>query len=131
MVQIGRLKLNGTFPRPEGEREYKLKATVPSFIHAVAEPHMFKSICRPPIVYDGYRRARMVHFVFELRAQPGNLQPFSDQDERDLLTLPLIKCRAGELVLAQATKSGCNFERISNSLSFLPKASVEKIMRAV
>ena len=116
--------------RPEGQREYKLKATIPSFIHATAEPQMFKSICRPPIVYDGHGHARMVHFVFELCAQPGNLRTFSDQDDRDLLAVPLLRCRDGELSFADTQMGRYENGELATHIGFLPSPTIESILDA-
>lgn len=114
--------------RGEGEEEYKLKAIVPSFVQAAAELHMFRSVCRPPIVYDGHEHARMLHFVFELRRQPGNLRAFGEQDDRDLVELPFVRCVEGRLQLAADQHPNFNVHLAERHLSFLPTSTVEQIL---
>ena len=114
--------------RPDGEREYKLKATVPSFIHASLEPHMFRSRCRPPIVYEGYKHARMIHFVFELERQPGNLRAFSAQDDRDLIELPLLRSEMGQLKFAKMQHPEINYQQCSTYFDFLPEETRTPIL---
>ncbi|MBK9711402.1 MAG: hypothetical protein IPO81_08745 [Kouleothrix sp.] len=108
--------------RGKGEREYKLKVLVPTFIHAVAELHMFRSTCYPPIVYDGHNNARMLHFTFELQAQLGrNLRSFSKQDDRDLVLLPMFRCRDSTFTLAPGPNSETQLQQVPNLLDFLPE----------
>jgi hypothetical protein len=114
--------------RGKGEEEYKLKAIVPSFVQAAAELRMFRSICRPPIVYDGHEHARMVHFVFELERQPGNLRAFGQQDDRDLIELPLLRCVDGRLQLAADQHPNFNVQQAERHLSFLPTSMVAQIL---
>lgn len=111
--------------RSDGEREYKLKATVPSFIQAVAETRVFRCTSRPPISYEGHERAHMLHFAFELEAvalngRPANLRGFSSQDDTDLIALPLIRSENGQLRLAKRQHSGFDISCSSASLDFLP-----------
>ena len=114
--------------RGDGELEYQLKAIVPSFIQAAAELHMFRSICRPPIVYNGHEHARMLHFVFELRRQPGNLRAFGQQDDRDLVELPLLTCEGGQLQLAATQHPNFTIQQAQQHLSFLPTPLIEQIL---
>jgi hypothetical protein len=117
--------------RPDGEREYKLKAMVPSFIHAIAEPQMFRSMCRPPIVYDGHERARMMHFAFELESQQGNLRSFSQQDDRDLIELPLIRCRDSQFMIVPTPGNNQTSVSMSAFLDFLPETTRKTILGTV
>lgn len=114
--------------RGEGEQEYKLKAIVPSFVQTAAEVHMFRSICRPPIVYDGHEHARMLHFAFELRRQPGNLRAFGDQDDRDLIELPFLRCVEGRLQLAADQHPNFSVHQAERHLSFLPTSVAAQIL---
>lgn len=95
---------------------------MPSFIQSAAELRGFKSICRPPISYVGYNRARMVHFAFELRWCPGELRGFSPQDDRDLIDLPFLRCEDGQLGLGDQYP-GSDPEHFEQSLSFLPNST--------
>jgi len=92
--------------RPVGQLEYKMKAVVPSFIQSAAELRMFESRCLPLIVYEGHKRAKMVHFVFVLQHKPGNLKHYGTQNDRDLVSLPLIRCSGGTLQL-DLSQPGC------------------------
>lgn len=110
--------------RTEGEREYKLKATVPSFIQSIAESRVFQCISRPPIAYEGHERAHMIHFAFELDAvksdgRLANLRGFSTQNDIDLIRLPLIRCEQGQLRLATKQHPGFHIAQCSTSFNFL------------
>jgi hypothetical protein len=108
--------------RRVGEREYKLKATIPSFVHAIAEGRMFRVHTFPPVVYEGYR-SRMVHFVFKLESCEGNLRAFSDQDEIDLLSLPLIRAEDGRLGLSPLQPPGIDLADMEILLGFLSEST--------
>lgn len=105
--------------RGSGELEYKLKAAVPCFIHAVAHPCRFRSICRPPVVYTGYRKAKMLHFVFEFTSHPSNFPAFSPQDDLDLVSLPLIRCEDGQLLVPPMQHPGFQLADAWKSMDFL------------
>jgi hypothetical protein len=112
--------------RAKGEREYKLKATVPSFIHAISESRVFQCRSRPPIAYTGHERARMIHFVFELETvlvnrHKASLRGFSLQDDRDLIELPLLKSENGQLKIAAIQHPGFDFTNCKTIVNFLPK----------
>jgi hypothetical protein len=112
--------------RSDGEREYKLKAAVPSFIQTIAEARVFRCTSRPPIAYEGHERAHMIHFTFELEAvaldgRPANLRGFSPQDDLDLIELPLIRCQGGQLQLAARQHDGFNAACCAASIDFLPE----------
>jgi len=119
--------------RIDGEREYKLKATVPSFIHAISESRVFRCTSRPPIAYDGYERAHMIHFAFEFEAfasdgRSANLRGFSSQDDPDLIELPLLRCEKGQLQLASMQHPGFNYSRCAIDLDFLPEELLSSIL---
>jgi hypothetical protein len=112
--------------RTKGEREYKLKAIVPSFIHSVAETRLFRCTSRPPIAYIGHARAHMIHFAFDLETATSNslgirLREFSLQDDRELLELPLLRSENGQLELASMELPGVNFVSFEKTLNFLPE----------
>jgi len=117
--------------RADGQLEYKLKAAVPPLIRAAAELHMFRSVCRPPIVYDGYKQARMLHFVFELEHAPGNLRAWSQQHDRELIQLPLLRCSGGELHVVAQPYVDYSAERLTNLLSFLPETTRIPILQTL
>jgi hypothetical protein len=100
------------------EKAYKLKGVVPSFVQSVAESRMFRCVSRPPITYHGHR-TQMVHFAFELESRDGYLRALSEQDDRDLIELPLLRCECGELKLARQ-HPGFDGSRLEASLDFLP-----------
>jgi hypothetical protein len=114
--------------RRDGEREYWLKAVVPSFVHVTAELNMFRSTCRPPIFYQGHQRAQLVHFAFELEAQEGSLRSFSAQDDRHLLELPLLRAENGRLQPAPRQPLGFNPENWGAVLAFLPEETRQLIL---
>jgi hypothetical protein len=100
------------------DKATKLKGIVPSFLHSVAEHRMFKCISRPTIVYHGYK-TQMVHFAFEFNSGAGSFRAWSEQDERDLMELPLLRCEQGELKLPEQ-HPGFDRSRLNASLDFLP-----------
>jgi hypothetical protein len=119
--------------RADGEREYKLKATVPSFIHAISEARVFQCMSRPPIAYEGYERAHMIHFAFELEAmtpdgRSANLRGFSLQDDLDLIELPFLRCEDGQLRIASMQHPGFDYTRCSTNLNFLPEEIRDSIL---
>jgi len=112
--------------RTKGEREFKLKAIVPSFIHSVAETRLFRCTSRPPIAYIGHARAHMIHFAFELETAESNsrgirLREFSPQDDRELLALPLLRSVNGQIELASMKLPGIDFISCEKTLNFLPE----------
>lgn len=122
--------------RSDGEREYKLKAIIPSFIHAVAEPRVFQCLSRPPIAYIGHKQAHMVHFAFELEAATSNgrlinLRGFSPQDDPDLIELPLLRCENGQLRLTEKQHPKFDYASCRRNLDFLSEAICESILAPV
>lgn len=79
--------------RTLGKDEYAvlLKAAVPLFMHRQAEPRGFRPKCYPPVVYTGHGKARMVHFAFDFTYVAGTLVAVGEQEERELLALPLVE----------------------------------------
>ena len=106
--------------RGDGEREHKLKATVPSFVRSIAEGRMFEVTCRPPIAYDGHESAHMLHFVFELHSRSGNLRTFGKQDDRNLVMLPLLRVCQGSIQFATNQHPFFDRDEAVKSLNFLP-----------
>lgn len=122
--------------RADGEREYKLKAIVPSFIHAVAEPRVFQCLSRPPISYIGHEQAHMIHFTFELKAATSNgrlnnLRGFSSQDDPDLIELPLLRCENGQLRLASIQHPRFDYANCRKNLDFLSEEIYESILTPI
>lgn len=113
--------------RGDGEHAYRLKAIVPSFIHAASEIQGFRCLTRPPIVYDGHRNAKMVHFVFDLEYLPGELRAFSEQDERTLIQLPMLESTQGRIVFAAQQCPGFDPQSARETLSFLPEETRAEI----
>lgn len=113
--------VNWYLQRPKGEKEFKLKATIPSFIHSIAEPHMFKSRCFPPVFYEGSSGARMLHFVFELESEKGNLRSFSHQTDHDLIALPLFRCQNDKFSLVDTPANETRIAKMPLILDFLPQ----------
>lgn len=122
--------------RAGGEREYKLKAAVPSFIHVISEARVFQCISRPPIAYVGHKQAHMIHFAFELEAvasngRLNNLRGFSLQDDLDLIELPLLRCQNGQLQIASIQHPGFNYARCGVNLGFLPEDTRVSILAPI
>lgn len=115
----------------KGERAYKLKAVIPTFIHFMAEGRLFRCHGRPPILYEGYERARLMHFAFELEAQDGTLRSFSAQDDQDLVALPLLHAEGGQLRAAPVQHPGFDATRWENELSFLPEDVRASVLESV
>ncbi len=122
--------------RTDGEREYKLKATVPSFIHVISESRVFQCTSRPPIAYVGHKQAHMIHFAFELEAvtskgRLNNLRGFSLQDDPDLIELPLLRCENGQLQVASVQHPGFDYAHCRLNLGFLPEDTYAAILAPV
>lgn len=105
--------------RGDGEREYKLKAIVPSFIRAIAEPQAFLCRCYPPISYEGYRQAHMIHFAFRLTSLQRNLPAVSPQDDVNLMNLPLLTVSNGRLQFAPIQHPGFKLSQDDALFDFL------------
>lgn len=111
--------------RGEGERQYKLKAVVPSFLRAAAELYGFQCLCHPPIFYVGHESAHMIHYACEFTPQliedrVVELRAFSQQDDRDLVQLPLLLSKDGRLRLAAHQHPDFDPDRCSSYGTFLP-----------
>jgi hypothetical protein len=113
--------------RGRGQREYKLKAAIPSFIHAVSELHMFRCLSFPPIVYQGHEHAKMLHFVFVLEATQGNLRAFSKQDDRHIIELPLMRCENGNIRPAAVQHDGFSWDAVASLTAMLPPAIASRL----
>lgn len=83
--------------RGAGQSVQKLKATIPCWVRANAEPQQFRCAAYPPIYYEGHEGARMLHFVFDLRSSQGDLGAFSTQNDSELIDLPLLEAVDGQL----------------------------------
>lgn len=110
--------------RPDGERDYKLKAIIPSFIEAIADVRVFRCRSHPPIAYEGHEHAHMLHFAFELQTvilngRSANLRGFGPQDDSELISLPLIRCENGQLQFASKQHPGFTVNSCKDSLDFL------------
>ena len=112
----------------QGKSEFRIKATVPSFIQSAAEHNSFKCYCRPPVFYIGHKNARMLHFVFELESQSAILKAWSEQDDFDLLTLPLLNCNDGHLEVANTKQPGFDLNKCKTTLNFLSEQTVASIL---
>jgi hypothetical protein len=84
--------------RAQDEHAFLLKAAVPLFIHRQAEARGFRPRCYPPIVYLGHNKATLVHFAFEFEYVGGGLA-VGEQEELDLLTLPMLRAEDGAFVV--------------------------------
>ncbi len=119
--------------RGNGEREYRLKAVVPTFIRMTAEARNFRCTCLPPIIYIGHNQAHMLHFAFELETEQVNgriasLRGFSNQNDRDLLALPLLRCETGQLAVAAQQHPGFLPSVMDSLLDFLPDGARAAIL---
>jgi hypothetical protein len=117
--------------RGPGEREFKLKAAVPSFIRAVAEHRNFRCVCYPPIAYEGHKQAHMLHFAFDLVSQTRSLLAFSAQDDRDLIELPLLRCEKGKLFLPKDQHPGFDPAHGVQHMDFPPDTAKDAILEAL
>ncbi len=131
-----REKIGWYLSRADGEREYKLKATVPSFIHVISESRVFQCTSRPPIAYVGHKQAHMIHFAFEFEAvasngRLNNLRGFSLQDDPDLIELPLLRCENGQLQVASMQHPGFDYAQCGVNLGFLPEYTRASILACV
>jgi hypothetical protein len=117
--------------RGDGEHAYRLKAIVPSFIHAAAEIHGFRCRTKPPIMYDGHQNAKMVHFAFDLEYLPGELRGFSEQDERMLIQLPMLESAQGHIIFAAQQCPGFDQAVAVAALAFLPADMREAITATI
>jgi hypothetical protein len=86
--------------RQAGEYDHQLKAAVPLFLRHHAEAARFSCTFLPPIVYDGYQDARLVHFACRFEARSNVFPATSPQTRADVLALPLLCSTNGELNLS-------------------------------
>ncbi|MHB8577842.1 MAG: hypothetical protein ACYDCQ_21225, partial [Dehalococcoidia bacterium] len=105
--------------RPRGSRDYKLKAAVSAYIHAVAEANRFKVFCRPIVTYMGHAKARMIHFAFEMEADSENLWGFSKQNQMHVMDLPMLRSDSGKLALARIQHRQYSVPELTSILDFL------------
>lgn len=126
-----RESLDWYISRGDGERAYKLKAAVPSFIRAISEPHAFQCFCRPPISYEGHKRAHMMHFIFELTSVQRNLPGVSPQDDAALLDLPLLTVHDANLHFAHIQHDGLTAEACVSSISFLTANCRSRVLATI
>jgi hypothetical protein len=100
------------------DKAVKLKGVVPSLVRNEAESRMFRCSSLPPIVYNGYK-TQMVHFAFKLEKSSGYLRAWSNQDDKALLELPLLRCESGQFQLLQQ-HPGFDGSKLEECLGFLP-----------
>lgn len=85
----------------KGKKHVQLKTWIPIFILEEAEMRGFRCRCLPPIYYEGYEAARMVHFVFELRHEASRVfRVLSEQQIREIVQLPLLKSADAAILFA-------------------------------
>lgn len=97
--------------RKEGEYEHQLKIAVPLFLKHYAEAAHFSCTFLPPIGYEGYESAHLVHFFCLFKAIPTVFPARSLQSPADVLALPLIKCTEGVLTLSSVQHPEFSLER--------------------
>jgi len=112
----------------EGLKEYRLKAAVPLFIRSEAEQCGSKCFCYPPIVYEGDGRAKMVHFVFEMRHTPSIFPAYSDQKLADVVNLALLAVKQNTIKVVPRQHPGFDYESCEAQLVFLPSTLRDTIL---
>jgi hypothetical protein len=112
----------------KGMKEYKLKSVVPLFIQRQAEQFGFDCYSHPAIVYEGDGRAKMVHFVFELKHTSIIFPAYSDQRSTDVLNLVFLGVRNDGLYILETQHPKFNYLSCENQLSFLPENIKEKVL---
>jgi hypothetical protein len=112
-----------------GMKHYQLKTWIPLFVKDVAEGHLFRCHCYPPVVYEGHEHARMVHFSFLLEYdQDRILRVSSPQDEQRVVQLPMIEALDGKLVLSEIQYQDFDSSICDTELSFLDEETREDIL---
>lgn len=106
--------------RGDGEYDYKLKAAVPLFLRHHAESNNFDSFFYPAVSYDGYKRARMVHFVAFFSAT-NSVFPNASKQPRDVWKLPMLRCGGGAINLSSSQHPGGNSGDSQRLLQGAPK----------
>jgi hypothetical protein len=117
--------------RGDGERDLKLKAVIPLFIHETAETTVLAVRCYPPVVYQGHERAHMLHFVFELQPQSGNLRAFGPQTPQQVMRLPLIVVEEGQFSCSKAQQPPIDRPGLRELVSFMGADRCEQLLASV
>lgn len=107
----------------ESTEHYRLKAVVTLYIRRVAEMQSFDCYCYPPIYYEGWKE-HLLHFVFRLIPQRTVLPCFSTQRLVDVIELPLLEMKNGNLLIP--TKQHPHFDR-SNVLQVFDGLGITSI----
>lgn len=108
--------------RGNGEVDQRLKAVIPIIVRAAAEMAGFVARCYPPITYVGHESARMVHFCFELTTEDKIFAGVSQQQDAQLLLLPMLEATNGLIRFAPVQHPACDKATYAADLSFLAPA---------
>ena len=85
-----------------GLKHYQLKTWIPLFIKEEAEVRKFHCYCYPPVVYEGFERAKMVHFAFFLEYEKDRmLRVASTQSEERVVRLPMMEASDAQLKISE------------------------------
>jgi hypothetical protein len=101
----------------------KLKAVVPPLIRQSASEAGLSAVAYPAIVYQGHETAVLVHFCFEIRRAAGRrvFRGISPQNEKVLVSLPLLRADEGRLDAAPAQHPGCSGAELTECLPLYPE----------
>jgi hypothetical protein len=118
--------------KDSGLKHYQLKTWIPLFVKEEAEGRRFYCHCYPPVFYEGFEHARMVHFAFKLDFESGrDLRVSSPQDEDRVVRLPMVETRDGELCIAATQYPGFDGAICKSELDFLDKTTKRKILNTM
>jgi hypothetical protein len=110
----------------KGKKHIQLKTWIPIFILDEAEMKGFRCHCYPPVYYEGYKSARMVHFVFELRYDAKRvLRAASNQRVKEVVQLPLLRSANAVIKTAPVEEQypGFDLNRCHSEFEFLGRRS--------
>ena len=116
------------YGRDRRDEAFRIKAVVPGLIAAAANHVQLDCHAYPPIIYDGKKPARLVHFVFHLTPHDKVFRGFTTQSEAEMLALPSLNVTKGILELATIQAPDFNEEPCAKSIEFLGKKTVKAIM---
>lgn len=103
-----------------GQKKYKLKAAVPLCLQEFGRSSYFSCYCYPPVVYQGHKRATMVHYVFRMNFVPNRNFPVpQEQEVKELLSMPLVEAVEGSFQVCAAQHPGYQFDKCFEHLNFL------------
>lgn len=112
-----------------GFKHYQLKTWIPLFVKDEAEARRFYCHCYPPVVYEGFEHAKMVHFAFSLTYEKSReLRVASPQNEEEVARLPLVESIGSKLRIPSLQCPIFDIKSCAGEFEFLKKSTRERIL---